>query len=486
MKRETEGHNHHHAGLRLLAGCAGTMLLAGCTVGPDYHSPQVSMPAGWVSPTSAPSTQSAATTRPAGLERWWTAFGDKTLQSLVERAIDGNLDIRLAQSRIRQARAQRAIVAGGQWPMLDASGAYRRSHTGGAGGQDLYQAGLDASWELDVFGGVRRSVEAADANVQASQEDLRDVSVTLVAEVAVNYLELRGQQSQLAIARENLAAQESSARLTRKQFQGGLTGSLDVVNAEAQVASTRSLIPSLEAGAQQSIYRLGVLLGQQPETLVAELTAPGPIPATAVEVPAGLPSDLLRRRADIRRAEAQLHSANAGIGVATAELFPKFSLTGNIGTAGAKPSSLVNWNNRSWSIGPSVSWAVFDAGKIKAGIEVNNALQEQALITYQQTVLTSLEDVESSLVAYVRERQHRESLAEAVVANRKAVELSTQLYTMGQTDFLNVLSAQRSLLASQGALSQSDVTLATDLVAVYKALGGGWESITPATMPTAP
>ena len=249
-----------------------------------------------------------------------------------------------------------------------------------------------------------------------------------------------------------------------------------MANAEAQVATTRSQIPALEAAARQTIYALSLLLALDPSALVDELSNAAPVPLTPPEVPVGLPSDLLRRRPDIRRAEAQLHGATARIGLATADLFPKFSLTGSIGASSAKAPSLVSWDNRSYSFGPTVSWAVFHAGAIRANVKVQNELQTQALLNYEKTVLTALNDVESALVAYVKEQQHRQALAEAVSSNREAVTLATQLYTEGQTDFLNVLSAQRALYAAQDSLVQSERSVATDLVAVYKALGGGLEN----------
>jgi outer membrane protein, multidrug efflux system len=319
-------------------------------------------------------------------------------------------------------------------------------------------------------------VEAADFDVAASVEDRRDVLVTLVAEVALNYVSLRGLQQEIVIAKENLAAQTHSVEITRQLFHAGFRSKLDVVNAEAQVASTGSQIPLLEAAATQAIYALGVLLARNPSGLVDELSNEAPIPLTPPEVPVGLPSDLLRRRPDIRRAEARLHAATARVGVATADLFPRFSLTGSLGTSGTSSSSLVNWDHRFYSFGPTVTWAVFKAGAVRANMKVQNELGEQVLLEYEKTVLTALSDVESALVAYVMEQQRHQALADAVSASREAVVLATQLYAQEQTDFLNVLIAQRSLFAAQDSLAQSERAVATDLVAVYKALGGGWEA----------
>lgn len=471
-----------NTGRCLLAVAA--MTLSGCAVGPDYHRPATTMPSAYAPPTTNPTTHpSEPNAQAAHLARWWTTFDDPMLSSLITRAIAGNLSLQQAQSRIRQARAQRDIAIGGLWPDVDTSASAQRSRSRGAGTHNLFQAGLDASWEIDVFGGAQRNVEAATANVQASIEDQRDVLVTLVSEVAIDYISLRGFQRQIAIARDNLVAQEHSAEVTKKRFQGGFASGLDAANAQAQVATTASQIPVLESAARQTIYALGLLLGEQPQTLVDELQKAQPIPGVPAVIPVGLPSDLLLRRPDIRLAAAQLHAATANIGVATADLFPKFSLTGSLGVQSDKAGSLANWNNRYWSIGPSVSWPLFDAGKIRANIRVQNELQEQALLAYRATILQALSDVDSALAAFAREQEHFGALSQAVDANRRAVDLALRLYTDGQTDFLNVVSAQASLYASQNALAQSQTAIATDLVSLYKALGGGWDMPAQANKP---
>jgi NodT family efflux transporter outer membrane factor (OMF) lipoprotein len=292
--------------------------------------------------------------------------------------------------------------------------------------------------------------------------------------VARNYIELRAFQQRIEIARQNLVTQEHSARLTRQRFEGGFVGGLDVANANAQVATTASQIPFLEAAERQSIYALGILLGLEPAELVPELTPASPIPAAPPAAPTGVPSDLLRRRPDIRRAEADIHAATARIGVATADLFPRFTITGSAGVRSGGFSSWLTWAQRFWSFGPSASWRVFDAGRTRAAIEQQEALEEQALIAYQQTLLTALQEVENALIASAKEQERRELLVSAVAANRKAVSLSKTLYTEGQTDFLSVLDAQRSLFVTEEALALSTSAVSTDLVALYKALGGGW------------
>jgi NodT family efflux transporter outer membrane factor (OMF) lipoprotein len=366
-------------------------------------------------------------------------------------------------------------------PTVDAAGAYQRSQASSAGDSqsrglisNQYQAGFDAGWELDIFGGVRRAIEAADADLQAARETRRDVMVTLTAEVARNYIDLRSFQQRIAIARQNLAAQKHSAALTRQRFQGGFAAGLDVATAEAQVSSTAAQIPLLESSARQSIYSLSVLLGMYPAALLPELAPPEVIPPAPPAPPPGVPAELLRRRPDIRLAEAQIHAATARIGVATADLFPKFTISGAAGLRSTEVSSWFNWSSRNWSWGPSVSWNVFDMERTRSNIELQKALADQSFIAYRQTVLNALQEVETALIASAKEAEHRRSLIEAVSANHRAVDLATTLYTQGYTEFLNVLDAQRSLYASQEALVQSTGRVSTNLVALFKALGGGW------------
>jgi len=470
-----------HRAARVLSLLLYACALNGCLVGPDFKPPQMTVPGGWVeAPPPAPAELPAVE-----LSRWWTVFDDPTLVALEERAIRSNLDLLQAEARIRQARAARGIAASGLGPAVDAGGSFQRSRSPGRTDNwrqgetrgvvsNTYDAGFDAGWELDVFGGIRRGIEAADADLQAAEEDRRDVLVTLTAEVARNYIELRSFQQRIEIARQNLATQQHSARLTRQRFEGGFVSGLDVANAEAQVATTASIIPQLEAAARQSIYALGILLGEEPAALMADLSPTSAIPAAPPSAPVGLPSDLLRRRPDIRRAEADIHAATARIGVATAELFPKFTITGAAGARSGDFSSWLTWPQRFWSFGPSVSWRVFDTGRTRSAIEQQEALQEQTLIAYRQTVLTALQEVENALIAAAKEQERHRSLADAVAANRRAVSLSKTLYTQGQTDFLNVLDAQRSLFLTEETYVLSTSAMSTDLVALYKAIGGGW------------
>jgi NodT family efflux transporter outer membrane factor (OMF) lipoprotein len=414
--------------------------------------------------------------------KWWENFNDPQLNSLVQRAVDQNLDVKAASARLKQARAQYGVVSADRFPQVNTSASYAAVRTPGAGENNLWKAGFDAAWELDVFGGIRRNVEAATYDIQASIEDRRNVLVTLTSDIAVNYVTLRGFQRQIVIAKENIAAQRETLGVTRKKFEAGLKDAteLDVSRAQALVETTESQLPSLEQGELQSAHRLAILLGQEPTALLAELHPDKPIPNVDVpEIPVGLPSDLLRRRPDVQRAERQLAASTARIGVATADLFPRFSLTGSLGLESNQFHEIFNYGNRFWSVGPSVSWPLLDWGRIRSNIRVQNALTELAFVNYQQVVLNSLGEVEDALVAYSREQVRRKSLAASVESNKRAVTLATQRYNAGLTDFLSVLDAQRALYVVQDQLVQSDKTVSTNLVALYKALGGGWESTEP-------
>jgi NodT family efflux transporter outer membrane factor (OMF) lipoprotein len=478
-----------------MGAVAVMFLVAGCTVGPNYKRPEVSAPAAWNE------AQTGIDATGTDLARWWTAFNDSLLDSLVERAVRSNLDLRAAEARIREARANRAVVAAGAWPTLGTSLSYARNRssqnafgispeggsTGTGGGtssgqgsssldQNFYTAGFDASWEIDIFGGVRRGVEAADATIEATVDDRRDVLVTLLGDVARNYIDLRGFQKRLAVARANLKAQQDTVDLTRVRFQAGLASDLEVAQAEAQANSTAAQIPVLESSLKQAAYSLDLLLGLEPGSLAGELNETAAIPSLPPKVLVGLPSELLRRRPDIRRAERQLAAATAQVGSAMADLFPKFSLTGVGGLRSISASDWFTGGSRFWNIGPTISWPIFDAGKIRANIEVRNAQQEQALTLYEKTVLAAFGDVETSLVNYAQEQERYRSLTAAAAADRRAVEMANELYIRGLNSFLNVLDAQRSLYAAENDVAQSEATMAANLVALYKALGGGWET----------
>jgi outer membrane protein, multidrug efflux system len=451
------------------------LALAACTVvGPSYQPPQPEMPARW----NEIADQIAPSANPE-MRAWWTLFRDPLLDSLVSRAVASNQDLRRAESRIREARAQRVISSATGSVNTSASSTRSRhsdNTSSSAGTDNLFQIGFDAKWELDFFGGVRRAVEAADASLAATQEDLRDVLVSLEAEVARNYIELRGIQRRLITARGNIATQEKTFELVQGRFQLGLGSELDPVQAQTQLSMTKSQVPILESSIRQSMYRLALLIGQSPESLISELSKEGDIPFIPPQIPISLPSDLLRQRPDIRSAERQLAAATAAIGVATADLFPRFSLAALAGLQSTDLSDLVTSGSRFWSVGPTIQLSLFDQGKARAGIEIRNARRDSALAAYEKSVLAALAEVESALVAFSHEQETRRNILEAVTSGKKAVTIVYGLYETGLVGFLNVMQSEQSLLQSQDQLTQSDQRLALSMVALFKALGGGWEN----------
>lgn len=464
----------------------------GCEVGPNYRPPKVSLP-NHFSPATQPTQQAQA----FNLSQWWQAFNDPTMSRLITQAIVSNYDVRLAEARVLQARAQVRYAEAGLFPVINAQGSYNRitgsnnlsnaavtntgvgsSATAGtvftSGTTNFYQMGFDAAWELDVFGGGRREIEAAHASLEAQIEARRDALVTLTAEVANDYVLLRGYQQELKIARDNAKAQQHTLQLEQMRLGVGLATGLTIAQAEAEVATTEAAIAPLQTMVEEMVEALSVLLNLPATMLREELGNWGPLPQGPAAIPPGLPSELLRQRPDVRQAERQLAAATAEIGAATAQWFPQLSLTGSLGLESTALRKLVDRGSLFDAAGPSVTWRIFDAGQIQANVDIENALQRQALVQYRQAVIQSLADVNNALTAFYEEQHHRRLLQTAVEANGRSVELSQQLYKAGVVDFLNVLTAQQSLFQSQDQLAQSEQTVSTDLIAVYKALGGGW------------
>jgi outer membrane protein, multidrug efflux system len=467
----------------LLAGA----MVGGCKVGPDYQAPEVAVPSNYANgPATQPTTQPVA-----DLATWWKTFNDPMLESLVDRAVESNLDLRVAAARVAEARAARGVVSAGLWPQVNLDGTATKSKPSENSGQFSgippsgrsalareranFQVQTDALWELDVFGGTRRGVEAATADIEAAMEHGRAVMVSLVGEVALNYVQLRGLQRELVITRQNIKAQRDTLDLTQQRFQAGMTSELDPVRTRALVASSEAATPLIEKAIAQTIHRLSVLLAKDPAALGGELSGEGPMPISSAEVPLGLPSELLRRRPDIRASERQLAGATARIGVATADLYPKFTITGALGMQASEYSRLGDIQSGFWSIAPGFSWPVFDAGRIRSMIAVQNARTDAALAIYEMTVLTSLEEVENALVDWSKDRQRKLFLEEEVAASRRSVELATVVYKQGLTDLLSVLDAQKNLFQSELLLVAQELMLSADVVRLYKALGGGWE-----------
>jgi len=468
--------------LTWLPALLAILILAGCaTVGPDYVPPDTSMPGDWH--TQLKGGLTAGETDPQALASWWTTLNDPELSSLMERAVAGNLNLREARARIREARARRGIARADLFPTLETTGSAMKSgsseDTGTGKIREFYAAGFDAGWELDLFGGVRRSVEAAEADIQTIREDLRDVLVSLTAEVALNYIEVRTYQKRLAVTEANLKIQQETYRLIQSRYQAGLDDELAVQQARSNLESTRSQIPTLRTSLEASKNRIAVLLSEQPGALHEQLETYKPMPVVPLDVAVGVPADTLRRRPDIRKAERELAAQTARIGVATAELYPKFTLSGSIGLEALSLGNLIAAGSRTFSIGPRIIWPIFNAGSIRANIEVQSALQEQTMIQYESTVLGALEEVENALVAYVEEQIRRASLREAADAAQQALELAQYKYQTGLIDFITVLDAQRSLLSYEDQLAQSAGSITSNLVRLYKALGGGWTTMAP-------
>lgn len=464
------------------------LLVTSCAVGPKYTPPKAPVPASW---HEAPATARAFDQ--STLERWWTEFHDPLLNDLVVRAIDGNLDLKVAAARVRAARAMRGIAASAALPQLDVNGQSARAERSaavppfesGAGGaspfgartQNVFEAGFDAGWELDVFGGVRRDVEAAVAQVQAAEEDRRDVLVTLLADVARNYVELRGTQRQIEILDATVRSQRDTLDLAKARFDAGLGSALDVERAEGLLEATRSRRPELERLARRAMYRLDVLVGQEPGTLASALETPRALPPQPPDLPDVLPSELLSRRPDLRRAERDVAAATARLGVARSELFPRFSLAGNFGRRSQDASDLASTGSQFWFLVAGVRLPILSGGRIRANIQVQDARQEETVRQYEKAVLTAVEEVENALSSQTRERRRLETLRASVAANRRALSFATERYTGGLENFLSVLDAQRAVYGAEEGLAQSETNVMVSLIAVYKALGGGWASV---------
>lgn len=462
--------------------CSILLLLAGCAaVGPQYVKTDPSVNPAWNAQLADGLEDRQIDSQE--LAQWWTMLDDPVLIGLVESAIESNLDLKEARVRLNEARSRRSIAGADRFPTLGArasAGKSRSSEDSGSGlERESYDTGFDAAWELDLFGGVRRALEAAQADYEATREDLNDVLVSLSAEVALNYVEVRTFQERIAVSDTNLAILMETYELVQARAQAGLDDELAVFQAKASLESARAQIPSLRTGLEEGMNRLALLLGEQPGALHAELEKARPIPVTPLEVAVGVPADILRRRPDVRSTERELAAQTARIGVATADLYPKITFSGSIGLDALSLDNLFTAGSRTWSYGPGISWQVFNASAIRANIEVQSALQEQALIRYEAAVLAALEEVENALVDYAHEQQRREALIQAVDAARQAFELAEYKYRTGLTDFITMLDSQRTLLSHQDQLAQSNGSVTTNLIRLYKALGGGWIPMVP-------
>lgn len=464
---------------------AAALTLTGCAVGPDYQPPAPRLPAQWHTADPSATRQDAQR-----LAQWWQVLKDPLLTELVHQAAVQNLDVHQALSRVREARHRRVISSAPLFPNLEASGSAKKSDQGDSTGSnrmsqffgrdaggtsEMYTLGFDAGWEIDLFGGVRRSVEASQADLEASVEDLRSVVVSLLAEVAVNYIDLRTYQVRLAVARDNVAAQEQTWHLLSALSQAGGGDELAVAQARYNLESSRAKLTDLEVGLEAAMNRLALLTGRPAGSLHARLSPVRPIPEADLALAVGVPADAIRQRPDIRKAERELAAQTARIGEASADLYPKFTLSGSIGLESRSTGDLFSSGSQVWSFGPSFSWPLFKAGAIRANIHVQEELQEQALIRYEAAILSTLEEVENALTAYAKEQRKAENLRAAADAARLAEKLAKQQYITGLTGFSEVLDAQRSLLSFEDQLAVSRGAVLSDLVRIYKALGGGWQ-----------
>ena len=462
---------------------AGALLLCGgCTiVGPDYRSPETPAVTNWSTALEAGVT--AGPPDAGTLSSWWTVFGDADLTGLVARALAGNLDVQQAVARVRAARAEREIAQADRLPTLDANASASRTRssgkTGPGGTSRQYANSLDASWELDLFGGKRRAAEAAEATWQASQEDLHGVQVSLCAEVALAYVDVRAYQTRLSIAETNLVSQTQTYDLTRWRLQAQLVTQLDVDQARLILEQTRASIPSLRTGLEQSKHRLATLLGLPPGALLRLLDERRAIPVAPREVAIGVPADVLRQRPDVRRAERQLAAQIAKIGVAAAARYPKFTLSGSIGLEALAAGDLYTFAARTFSGAAAAGWTLLDGGRIDQTVAEQVALRDESLGAYEAAILAALQDVEDALVAYGDEHDRRRALADAEQAARSAAALARNRYASGLIDFQTVLSTQQSLLSMQDSLASSEAQTTSDLVRLYKALGGWWTPLPP-------
>lgn len=500
-----------------LALLSSGAVLTGCTVGPNFQRPDVAAPSDFVraNHAQAPSRPVVGTLS----SEWWSLLGDPELVSLESRLATDNLDVQAASARVLQSRAGLRIAGAEQYPMIGGAASYYREQaspngivsllgvnpvgaqpesasgdtafgvgslpgTSGSPPYDLWQYGFDASWELDLWGHARRGVEAANATMQASVEDRRAALLFAQAELARDYIDLRATQTLLGITNKNLALARDTVKLTRLRLTEGVTTNLDVANAAAQVASIEARLPPLQMRRDALINALSFLLGKEPGALGQALADARDIPSLPTRAPIGLPSELVRRRPDVRRAEAQLHAATAEIGVAQADFYPRISLTGSLGFQSLQLSSLAGWASHQFVLGPSISLPIFQGGRLKGTLELRKAQQQEAAIAFQRTVLQAWHEVDDALSAYDAEQIRRDQLKEVVQQDQIALAVARQRYRQGAIDFLNVLAVQRNLLNAESELAQSRAIASVNLVSLYKTLGGGWETAFPEVPPT--
>lgn len=450
------------------------LALAACAVGPDYKAPNTE-PA-----RLASDVQAKAFDRSRFESVWWKQFDDPVLNQLVQASLDGNRDLRVAFARLKSARAIRDDAANDQLPVVTsrASSELGKGQVPGQTDQrvnsERYDLGLDMAWELDLFGRIQRQIEASDAQAAAAQADLQQLQVSLIAELVDAYGQLRGAQLREKIAVANLKTQQESRSITVTLRDAGVGNELDVVRADARLAGVEATVPQLQAEQARARHRIATLLGQRPDALSVDLS-PKALPAIAKALPVGDPGELLRRRPDIRSAERQLAAATANVGVATADLFPRVSLSGFLGFTAARGSQIGSSAANAWGLGPSITWAAFDLGSVRARLRGAKADAEGALANYEQQVLLALEESANAFSDYDKTQQRLLSLMRQSEASRKAADLASVRYREGTVDYLVLLDAERERLSAEDAQAQGEVDLYRGIVSIYKALGGGWQ-----------
>jgi len=455
---------------------ASVVCLTGCTVGPDYNAPSQSFLDTWFSSDTKSTSPDPISTQ------WWSIFEDPLLEQYIAAAAENNYDLKIALANVRRVRALRKEQRGSLFPQINSSNSTDRSQSTGAfsnfnGGEilDRHTFDFDASWEIDIFGGNRRSIEAAEARIGESVAEYQDVMLSTLSEVARIYYEARGLQKRIAITEQNTQLLKETFDVIQDRMEIGETSDFDLARAQGEYELTRARIPNLQAELRGYIYSLSVLLGQPPEALLAEMEAIKPLPTPPDIVPVGLRSDILRRRPDIRIAERALAASVADIGVEKAELFPKFFLTGGLGSQAQFFGDLFTTSARVWSLGSAMQWTVFGGGTIHARIDAQDAESEAALAQYEKSVLEALQDAETALTRYGEELETRKRLAQAVLSRRKALTLAKELFNAGEEDYLAVVDTERELIDSEDDLIISETTSITKLIALHTALGGGWE-----------
>jgi NodT family efflux transporter outer membrane factor (OMF) lipoprotein len=486
------------------------LALGACTVGPNFDPPDWMSPASWFARKAEPIAPAHSMPVAEPIDpNWWNVFNDPELTALEHRVAGENLDVQVATVRLAESRAQLGIAGSAQFTSFNANASYNRQKAsyvgvfsnapnplgangangntaGGIGSRklnafDVYQVGFDASWEIDLWGKVRRSVESATASVELSAEARRAALLTSLAEVARDYVQLRGYQTLLRIARDNVKTARQNLQLTQQRAEGGVTTDLDVANAAALLHTTEAEIPLLEQQESEEINAISLLLGLPPNALQTELMQAKPVPPVPPQIPVGLPSELARRRPDIRQAEAQLHAATADIGVAVANFYPSVKLSGSLGLQALQPWKMFSFEARQYGVGPGITIPIFEGGQLRATLELRKAQQQEAAINYQKVVLSAWHEVDNALTAYQTVQLRRDRLVQAVAQNQRALGLAQSRYQEGVADFLQVLTAQQNLLSTQQQLALATTNVSNNLVAVYKALGGGWETQMPAS-----